>query len=309
MHTSRSGCRRRGFTLIELLVVIAIIAILIALLLPAVQQAREAARRTQCKNNLKQIGIALHNYHDVHGGFPPGVIRKVILANQQVEHGWGWQTYLLPFIDQAPLYNIINPQGQPLPPSTATLGGVPNVLQTVVPAYVCPSSGLPGANPDRSNYGGSSYLGVSGHFANLSTSPITTYAQGGTLFPESHINLRDITDGSTNTIIVGERAHLANNSPQQPTSGIWPGARGMDSSDPLATVSDDTIINRPNNFMRIGFSSEHEGGAHFLLGDGSVRFISENVHSADFKPAVGLSSLGTYQRLALIKDGQVLGEF
>ena len=302
------GRSQRGFTLIELLVVIAIIAILIALLLPAVQQAREAARRTQCRNNLKQIGIALHNYHDVHGGFPPGVIRKVLLANQQLEHGWGWHTYLLPFVDQAPLYNIINPQGQALPPSTATLGGVANVLQTVLPVYLCPSSTLPGINPDRSNYGGTSYLGVSGHFANLSTAPITTYAQAGSLFPESHVNLRDITDGSTNTVIVGERAHDVQG-PQQPTSGIWPGARGSDSSDPLATVSDDTLINRPNNFIRIGFSSQHEGGAHFLLCDGSVRFISENIHAADFKPAVGLSSLGTYQRLALIADGGVVGDF
>jgi prepilin-type processing-associated H-X9-DG protein len=206
------------------------------------------------------------------------------------------------------LYNTVNPQGEPLPPSTATLGGVPNVLQTVLPVYLCPSSTLPGKNPDRSNYGGSSYPGVSGHFANLSTTPITTYATAGSLFPESRVKLRDITDGSTNTVIVGERAHNTTG-PQQPHSGIWPGARGIDSADALGTISDDTLLNRPNNFMRIGFSSEHEGGAHFLLCDGSVRFVSENIHAADFKPLVGLSSLGTYQRLALIADGQVVGEF
>jgi prepilin-type N-terminal cleavage/methylation domain-containing protein len=301
--------RNRGFTLIELLVVIAIIAILIALLLPAVQQAREAARRVQCKNNLKQMGIGLHNYHDVYRTFPPGLIRKTVIATQQLEHGWGWQTYLLPYVDQAPLYNTINPKGEPLPPATATLGGVPNALRTVVPVYLCPSSTLPGENPDRATYGGSSYPGVSGHIANLSGTPDVTYAVRGVLHPESRVNIRDIRDGTTNTVVVGERVHFAQGAPMQPHSGIWPGARGIETSDALGTMADDTLLNRPTNFIRIGYSSAHEGGAHFLLSDGSVRFLSENVHSADYRAAIGPASLGTYQRLAIIADGQVVGEF
>ncbi|MFG0295400.1 MAG: DUF1559 domain-containing protein, partial [Maioricimonas sp. JB045] len=107
-HTSR----RRGFTLIELLVVIAIIAILVALLLPAVQQAREAARRSQCKNNLKQIGLALHNYHDTHGSFPPGYIARYVSATDpasaETGPGFAWGTMILPFLDQSPTYNQLN---------------------------------------------------------------------------------------------------------------------------------------------------------------------------------------------------------
>ena len=106
--------RVRGFTLIELLVVIAIIAILIALLLPAVQQAREAARRTQCKNNMKQLGLALHNYHDVYGSMAPGIVVDITNPGAAPTVGsndpaWGWQALILPFIDQAPLFNTLNP--------------------------------------------------------------------------------------------------------------------------------------------------------------------------------------------------------
>src|SRR5689334_25410189 len=104
--------RRRAFTLIELLVVIAIIAVLIALLLPAVQQAREAARRTQCKNNLKQIGLALHNYHDTFRLFPPGYVDRNgnpnLTPDNDLGPGWGWAAFLLPYIDQSPLYSPIN---------------------------------------------------------------------------------------------------------------------------------------------------------------------------------------------------------
>lgn len=127
--------RKRGFTLIELLVVIAIIAILIALLLPAVQQAREAARRSTCKNNLKQIGIALHNYHDTHSVLPPGVLMfDDGSGDPDPDLGnWGWNTFLLPYIDQAPLYNQLTPNGANFPTSAAG-----SLIQTVVPILVCP---------------------------------------------------------------------------------------------------------------------------------------------------------------------------
>jgi prepilin-type N-terminal cleavage/methylation domain-containing protein len=137
---------RRGFTLIELLVVIAIIAILIALLLPAVQQAREAARRTQCKNNLHQFGLALHNYHDTFKSFPAQQ-----LPTQGAPNAWGWGVMVLPFIDQATLYNALQPgmggafpapgatnwTGWMPPPSTL-YNGVP-LLQQAVPVFICPS--------------------------------------------------------------------------------------------------------------------------------------------------------------------------
>ncbi len=130
----------RGFTLIELLVVIAIIAILIALLLPAVQQAREAARRTQCKNNLKQIGLALHNYHDMARTFPAGSLFG------DDEYGWG--TFILPFLEQANLYNKIDFTGQG---PNITLLFQEGVTDQVLPFYICPSNSMALRHSPRRN--------------------------------------------------------------------------------------------------------------------------------------------------------------
>jgi len=127
---------RRGFTLIELLVVIAIIAILIALLLPAVQQAREAARRTQCKNHLKQIGLAIHNYHDTHNTFPPGYIARIPQNITSSERGlYGWGAFVLPYMDQAPLYNLLQVGNVPLETNAVTNLAA---LQTPLPAFSLP---------------------------------------------------------------------------------------------------------------------------------------------------------------------------
>ena len=132
-HRSRGVVSRRGFTLIELLVVIAIIAILVALLLPAVQQAREAARRSSCKNNMKQLGLALHNYHDVHSCFPPGSF-----GNANSSRATNWRASILPFIEQGPAYDQINFEtGSFWGHSGPFSGNV--VLQTLrVETYVCP---------------------------------------------------------------------------------------------------------------------------------------------------------------------------
>ncbi|WP_417390007.1 DUF1559 domain-containing protein [Gimesia sp.] len=320
-----SGTPKRGFTLIELLVVIAIIAILIALLLPAVQQAREAARRSTCKNSLKQIGLAIHNYADTHRVFPLG---NVNTNSATTDYNWAWSTFILPFVDQAPLYNTINPNGGLLlPVADATFGTTPAALQTAIPVYRCPSSIVPVVNNLRTDsankgYGALSYPAVSGHIGDLNGTPVTTYQYKGSFYPRSSVRFRDFTDGTSNTILVGERAFQQTGSTiTQPSAAIWAGGRtnavgttGITSSmeqDTTGVVSQATNINQKTtgSSPHRGFSSQHVGGCHFLLGDGTVRFISENINSADFNTTAGAAAMGTYQKLAIINDGQVLGEF
>lgn len=224
----------RGFTLIELLVVIAIIAILIALLLPAVQQAREAARRSQCKNNLKQIGLALHNYHDTAGSFPIGV-------NSSTHGRWGISFWvgLLPYLDQAPLFNQFEFNG-PSPgytneePARSVQG--PLVRGKVFPFLKCPSSPLPdtkdtggGIQTQISNYAGISGAvnDASGGFQNSTTSPQYNsdnccscptqgiHARGGILLPIVTLRFRDLTDGSSNVLAVSEQSDFAKNATDQ----------------------------------------------------------------------------------------------
>lgn len=223
-HARLAG-QRRGFTLIELLVVIAIIAILIALLLPAVQQAREAARRTQCRNNLKQIGLALHNYHDNFNVFPMGYSDTVAGNAERNGAGWSWATFILPQLDQAPLYNRFTFATTPY---ANTYGGasIENqvLMATPLAAFSCPSDVKPAT---AANNGGaanvavgqgvaaiatSSYAGSRGAFngahcaENAANNPqITVDARNnGLLIVNGKRSLRDITDGASNAFAVGE---------------------------------------------------------------------------------------------------------
>jgi len=196
----KSPQQQRGFTLIELLVVIAIIAILVALLLPAVQQAREAARRSQCKNNLKQFGLALHNYHDVHSTFPMGVTYDTSFAAWWEWSGVGWGARVLPFIDQAPLFNQIRFDVK----SPANDGVNASVKSAVLPVFRCPSD--PGRAPANS-HGPTSYVICSGSNANSAAwGGGSTGANNGrsVLFGNSKTNFRDITDGTSNTMVISE---------------------------------------------------------------------------------------------------------
>lgn len=192
--------RSRGFTLIELLVVIAIIAILIALLLPAVQQAREAARRSQCKNNLKQFGLALHNYHDTHGKLPPGFMQgRMLDGSLHTWRGWSGQAMLLPYIDQAPLYSQANfnlgiiGDG----PTESTQVGV---TMQKLPAFRCPSDNdAPGSWYSR-QWPGNSYalsLGTTSEWANSNNRVGMFALNSGKAF-------RDVHDGLSNTIMMAE---------------------------------------------------------------------------------------------------------
>jgi prepilin-type N-terminal cleavage/methylation domain-containing protein len=299
----------RGFTLIELLVVISIIAILIALLLPAVQQAREAARRMQCKNNLKQLGLALHNYHDVYTTFPSGWIAVDPVTRQHAAHdglnGAGWGTMILPYLDQSPLYNQFNANFGIHDPVNVPF------IDNVLPAWQCPSDpkpdkwqieeeGSPGtvlAELPTANYiGAFGTEALDGCENPPGTAPVNANGQcrgDGIFYHNSRVRMRDITDGTTNTLMVGERR----TDTVLGWFSTWPGmvAEGEEAFQRVLG-SADHVPNDPLGHLD-DFSSMHEGGAQFALGDGSVRFISENIDH------------GLYQSLATINGGEVVGEF
>jgi prepilin-type N-terminal cleavage/methylation domain-containing protein len=308
--------RRQGFTLIELLVVIAIIAILIALLLPAVQQAREAARRTECKNRLKQIGLAMHNYHDAHGCFP---------------FGWGGTgpptpsgsprysaiSQLLPFLDQAPLYDTIDFHRPLIDPVNAP------ARMTEVALLRCPSD-LANTQPQAG--GAINYMGNKGN-NHLWQDP----HQNGIFFYFSVIRFRDIIDGASSTAAFSERVLTdGNNGLVSPDEDVFLGSGDPATPDEAIQMCAATDINNLANqfplFMgapwingqhtylhvnvpntrSCGFfptkatmppSSRHEGGVHLLLCDGATRFVTENI---DLRVWRGLGS----------RNGrEVLGQF
>ena len=291
---------RQGFTLIELLVVIAIIALLVALLLPAVQQAREAARRIQCRSNLKQLGLALHGYHETHSTFPPGFNRFV--------ETWPWSVMLLPGIDQANIYSQIDFGRR----RTSDLTVHANLARTQLAIFDCPSD--PGdrapsvlwepiygpALADMTRMARSFYIGVSGSGRAPTPEDDGVFPrQALVTVTKNYTRLQDVTDGTSNTIAVGERSSKPDNpgTSRSPAywfghSIFWAGGAGNGpgfSSGPTATV--------PNGGCESCFHSYHVGGAQFLLADGSVRFVSANVDKKVFQDA------------ASIKGGEVQGEW
>ena len=321
--------RNRGFTLIELLVVIAIIAILIALLLPAVQQAREAARRSQCRNNIKQIGLALHNYHDAHKQFPPGGICLgdcSSTASADVDDpratAWGasWVTMILPYIDQGPLYNLYNFSATSNSNSTAT--------REKLVVMTCPShlAGTMYGNYAKVTYGGN--FGVDTPMSRAQNIPqyrgiFNAGAQWGA-------RMADITDGTSTTLLLGE---MITNHIDSDSRGIWgrvdgptisggsTSVSGIKTPNISAWTSIDRVTNCPDGsawssqtgndavnlrcgdaypgypYLRQGTRSRHEGGVHVGIADGGARFVSENI------------SATVWYRLLTSGAGDIVGEF
>ncbi|MDA0590395.1 MAG: DUF1559 domain-containing protein [Planctomycetota bacterium] len=277
---------RRGFTLIELLVVIAIIAVLIALLLPAVQQAREAARRSECKNNLKQIGLALHNYHEIARTFPPGWIgvdRATGSQDFEGHNSFGWAVMLLPQIDQAPLYGRLDTTRSLMDPGNQPL------LLSVLPGFRCPSDIGPEVwdVPEEGNaanvlatVSSSNYVGNWGtNELDDACTPGQPCISDGLFYLNSRIRFRDITDGTSHTFMVGERRHDKGLGWNATWTGAVPG--GEESLARILGVADHTPNHRSAHME--DFSSWHTGGIHMLVGDGHVRFISENIDERTFK--------------------------
>jgi len=276
-----------GFTLIELLVVIAIIAVLVALLLPAVQQAREAARRSTCKNNLKQIGLALHNYHDTHSVFPPGYINDWGVALNGQHMLTPLESFRCPS-DIAPTFN--------------TSRSTHNVLGW---NFFLPTSNYVGLNTGlRETTGSGGYTGVD---AILHSHQHTT----GIFWADSRVKMRDITDGTSNQILVGERAwryRTANCRNLGESASLYVTGAGdfvsnvkQGDSDALGVIGRGVNGETPNCNAGIAatnpFSSLHVGGAQFVFGDGRVRFISEN------------TDLTLQRRLGWRNDGHPIGDF
>lgn len=308
---------RTGFTLVELLVVIAIIGILIALLLPAVQAAREAARRMSCSNNLKQIGIALHNYHDAMGVFPTGIVATMPPNRPK----WGWAALILPYMEQGALHESTDVKGVGLfPQITAAVGGNAALdanLKTVISGYRCPSDttddllGTDSATGRVFDYGGAQYEAPVSNYIGSAGLYDQPAANNGVLFANSIVAFRDILDGTSNVIAVGERSNEHWKGP-----GTWLGAADLlnDSNGIYHTIGHVRYpINDPAPAnCRDGFSSYHPGGAMFVFCDGSVHFLSETITSnADTGNAsYNRSAIGLYQQLAIRDDGEPLrGEF
>jgi prepilin-type N-terminal cleavage/methylation domain-containing protein/prepilin-type processing-associated H-X9-DG protein len=349
--------RRSGFTLIELLVVIAIIAILIGMLVPAVQKVREAAACLQCVNNLKQIGLALHNYHDANKQFPSGYVdgntSTTSTPDNDVGPGWGWASYLLPYLDQGNLYNQIDfSQG-------VGIGANVQVSQTPLLVFQCPSDGnqQPCVLYNWNTYGGSSpptitvahgnYIGCNGWvecFNNAGGNyqpssdgggaedgdggqTATGFAGDGLFYRNSKNKIANVTDGLSNTIIVGERCSA--HSPTTWTGAVthamcpaWMATQGWTNPYTPPSAAPDTgngtaydnadwgealvlghgnLTHLPNSdnpfYDPDTFWSMHVGGANFLFGDGSVHFLTSNINPA------------TYQALMTIAGGDLSADW
>lgn len=319
-----SRARRPGFTLIELLVVIAIISVLIALLLPAVQQAREAARRTQCKNNLKQIGLALHNYADNFKTFPLG---------QQIGIDRGnWRVALFPYLEQAPLYSTLLNQSGGTAPDVYNTTALRNLI---LPVWGCPSSALPQTQPEswvtwwtNFNHMVPSYQGIMGAYPDPAGRPTYSpspyggwWTNNGMLAWQQVFNFSHCTDGTSHTILVAEQsgvvAKASGNGAPDLRNGYYTPWGGCSSISPggVSTCGTGgcgdlwgmglTAVTQSPNSSTAGagadipwggntiLNSFHPGGIHVLMGDGGVHFVLENCN------------LLLFQRWCVKDDGQI----
>lgn len=312
--------QQRGFTLIELLVVIAIIAILIALLLPAVQQAREAARRSTCKNKLKQLGLALHNYHDTFNRLPPAYVETAARRGSSGgtcttggTRSAPWTILILPYIEQSTLYNKFDFNAKFRNLQNGSGDAVNETLQEQRNVnFECPSDPNSNESLANNNYlgvqGGGDYTAMAAIGKACRAYNIRTYFFNGIFYSDSSTRMRDITDGSSNVFMLGESRYQTLWASSGSAATYWMTWATTSWGDAPAQVGGTYLPINGSSFVphRDGyklevatsyFGSNHIGGAHFLMGDGSVHFISENI------------DLSTYQTLGVIADGLPVGGY
>jgi prepilin-type N-terminal cleavage/methylation domain-containing protein len=326
--------RPKGFTLVELLVVIAIIGVLVALLLPAVQQAREAARRMQCSNNLKQLSLAMHNYHDTYNTFPSGYILQTGDHGTSGLSSWGWAAFMLPFIEQSALSETLGVGQIPLDEALAEGSPTLMIMQQPVSAFRCPSDTAPDTNTGHRLPGvsGEQPVATSNYIANNTShrwhggGRLTGYAHGqqgqwgagpnqqqspsGIMWRQSRIGMRDIIDGTSNTIALGERSWQQNNPVGLPhncnAAVVFGTSHGNEQLTIRHVLGAGTVnINDSTGGCHFGFGSRHPGGSLFALCDGSTRFISETIEHI----IAPVFSGSTFERLLHREDGMPIGEY
>lgn len=284
--------RRNGFTLIELLVVIAIIAVLIALLLPAVQQAREAARRTQCKNSLCQIGLAIHNYEMAHNVLPPGSVNPTgPVRSEPIGYHMSWAVQILPYLEQQNAFRSIDFTAGAYDPRNEKARAL------VIATYICPSDFR--SVSDNRNIALSSYAGVQ----HDEEAPID-HGNHGTFVLNLAVPMDSVTDGSSSTLFVGEKALQADELGWiSGTRATLRNAGEKINFNLMALRHQFPLQGSPGNTAPVtvehvgGFSSHHTGGAHFLMGDGAIRFVSENIQQS------------LYRRITNRSDGEPVEDF
>lgn len=324
--------RKSGFTLIELLVVIAIIAALVAILLPAVQQAREAARRSSCQNNLKQLGLALHNYNDIHGVFPSSYTdsgtKQGKPATKGKLGGWGWSAQVLPQLEQNALYDTFDFKAMPFGPF-ATASNIA-AMGTKLAVFSCPSDTKPdttsrhveGTDPAFiSKIAVPSYVANTGSFTGLPCTydknfQVTPERDNGIVYVNSSIRFRDITDGTSNVLMLGEVTWAGSQSQLMFGNVDYEGYARCDGESPNAAGSYRHVRGayykmNGTTLQHKAYHSMHTGGAQFAFCDGSVRFISESIEhtQTDYDNYKAGQPFGLYQRLAARDTGMTKGEF
>jgi prepilin-type N-terminal cleavage/methylation domain-containing protein/prepilin-type processing-associated H-X9-DG protein len=315
----KRGFPKRGFTLVELLVVIAIIGVLVALLLPAVQAARESARRMSCASNLRQMGLAMLNYHDQNQVFPMGVLNTTPNATNGATGNWTWPARILPFIEQSGLYSVLNVGIGNAPSATASTP-ISQAVRTPIPIYMCPSD--PG-DPKQFNR----FLNGYAKLNYPATKPMVMWRDWATDagYPNRSTRLVDVTDGTSNTFLCGERA-VARLNNFISMGAIWSNQQGsnnsytFDANPPNQSYPANALSpsgtccvtgNDPNN-IRGSATSMHPNGLQMCFCDGSVRFISNNIDSRRCTPNTTCGQNGTvsiYSRLYYRDDGLLIGDY